>query len=142
MIFSEFIQKELTALIIGKQIGSGQSRTVYQHNFDKTIVIKIEEDAYSYSNALEWEVWRDAKHTPLGKWLAPCVSISPCGGILLMRKISPVTIKEMPEKIPSQFTDLKIENWGRYADRIVCCDYGRLLMNTSVRLKKAEWWSE
>jgi hypothetical protein len=141
MTFTSFIEKELSGLIIGEKIGHGSARTVYNHRHDKNLVIKIEEGGKSFSNALEWEIWRTAQGDGLEQWLAPCVDISPCGGILLMKRVLPVTLEEMPLQIPAQFTDLKIQNWGRYDGRIVCCDYGVVLFNTKGKLRKADWWS-
>jgi hypothetical protein len=33
-------------------------------------------------------------------------------------------VKHRPKNIPSFLDDNKLSNWGKYKDRIVCCDYG------------------
>lgn len=134
-----FIHTELKNLVLGKKLGTGAYRKVYAHRQDKSLVVKVEEGGRMFSNVVEWETWQYVQYTALAKWFAPCVDISPCGSILLMKRVEPARMSEMPKQVPAIFTDLKIENWGVLDGKVVCCDYGNLLLNIKGNLKKAEW---
>lgn len=135
------IAADLFAMMAETSLGRGMSRHVYKYAMMKNAVIKFEELGY-YQNVMEYETWDRVRHTDVAKWFAPCHYISPCGRILIQGYATDLVWEKRPEKIPSFFTDLKIENWGKYKGRPVCRDYGTHLMfekGMSSRLKKAEW---
>ena len=136
---TSFLERELKNLVLGKKLGEGAFRAVYVHRQNDNLVVKVEGGSGRFCNIIEWETWKQIQYAPLAKWFAPCVDISPCGSILLMKRVKPARLSEMPKQIPSVFTDLKVENWGMLEGKPVCCDYGSLIYNFNARLKKAEW---
>ena len=127
--FGPHVGNELLLLVLGRKIGAGQTRTVYEAAFDKRKVVKIERDGQSFANANEIQIWSRLKDTPLGKWLAPVVLFSPYARAIVQPRCIPVKPKELPDAIPAFLNrDLKPENWAYYpaGRRIVCIDYGHL----------------
>lgn len=135
--------EDLFNLLTGKTIGWGQYRRVYEHAFDKRLVIK-QDDGQNFSNLNEWQVWNEFKDTPLGLWLAPVHFCSPRGLWIVMARTRPIPIGKFPKRIPALFTDIKPDNWGMYRGRPVCHDYGNHTVFTLARphaskLKAAHW---
>ena len=129
-------------LLCGQKIGEGIHREVFECKLDASLVVKVEtdEDYRTFANAYEWRNWDENQYwKPVANWLAPCVSISPCGLILLQKRSDPLREAELPEKLPAFLTDIKPSHFGKLDGRIVCCDYTRLITTISHRLKKAEW---
>ncbi len=97
-------RSELEFLLIGKKIGEGLSRAVYEFNDpncwgrhidtgapmiasrSSKYVIKVEKPGGMFQNVQEWTVWHWVNGTPLAKWFAPCISISPCGLYLVQER--------------------------------------------------------
>lgn len=123
-------------------LGNGVARHVYPYGLDSRLVIKFEREE-SHQNVAEWQVWNHVKHTDLAKWFAPVEFISPCGRILIQRRTQPFeTDRKLPDRIPSFFTDTKIDNWGLLKGKPVCHDYGYHLMlekGMSSRMRKVYW---
>lgn len=117
---------ELFGLFVGERIGFGIGREVFHLEQSPYHVIKFETKSGSFQNVLEWETWLEAQnYEDAKKWFAPCHAISPCGSILIQYKTQPLRDEtEMPDKIPSFFTDLKPSNWGMFEGRPVIHDYG------------------
>ena len=141
--FEPTVARDFLGLMLGKQIGDGVYREVYESKLDKTKVIKFETGEQSFSNVIEYETWIRVENTKYAKWFAPVIEISSCGSVLVMEKTSPMSDREYPEKIPAYFTDTKYENFGWLNGHIVCHDYGsHLLMEKGMtsRMKKADWW--
>jgi hypothetical protein len=140
----QFLGRELGALFLGDKLGEGIAREVYINALTPTHVIKIEHGAHSYQNTAEWLFWDAVKYRPaLAKWFAPCHFLSPCGGVLIQERVSPLPDKRKPNLMPAFFCDFKKENYGLYKGRIVACDYGLLslpLSNLSLKMHKAKWW--
>lgn len=151
---SASVLRDLAGLLLGEQLGSGVGRTVYVHALDETKVVKVEDNARSFQNIIEWQTWHDAKGTPLEPYLAPCHAISPCGILLIMSRVQPLPSLEEEKrggldslrgvKLPSVLTDLKRENYGYLKGRIVACDYGsNLAINHAAcgsKLRTPKWW--
>jgi hypothetical protein len=138
------VLRDLFAMVCSEQIGSGMQRRVFRSALFPESVFKIEENAKSFQNIIEWETWSRIKYTPHARWFAPCEEISACGAVLKMARTSPALPEKFPARVPAFFTDLKRENFGLYKNRLVAHDYGvHLLMEEGMtkRLKKAEWWS-
>lgn len=137
---SPVLQRDLFHMLCGAQLGEGVGRIVYEHSFDPTVVIKFESNAGSFQNVIEWETWQRVKNADLAKWFAPCVAISPNGSVLVQKRTCKPT--NYPDKVPSFFTDIKLENFGMLGKQFVAHDYGlHLLMENgmSTRMKKANW---
>lgn len=138
-----FIHKEVFRLLCEDEIGSGMSRRVWTSPFLPGRVVKTEEGSRRFQNVFEWETWNQVKDTKWARWFAPCVTISPCGGVLVMERTSRPTEKQFVARMPVFLTDFKRENYGMLKGRLVCHDYGtNVLMQTGLndRLKKVEWW--
>jgi len=142
--------RDLSSLLLGKRLGAGIARTVYECKLDPNLVIKVEErdDSGMFQNVAEWNIWNAADVDPdMKKWLAPCVRISDCGIYLIQKKVQqPVPLERMPKRVPVWMSDMKTKNFGLFEDRVVACDYGTLIgmfpQNLSKRTKKADWWGE
>lgn len=138
---SGFLKNEVVDLFCRTEIGSGVARTVYESPLLPGIVIKCELPAQSFQNITEWETWQEVKHTKWAKWFAPCIEISACGSVLLMKKTEKPS--KYPDRMPVFMTDLKRANYGLIGRQIVAHDYGKnLLMQTGFtdRMRKADWW--
>lgn len=144
---SKRIFQDAFNLLCSDKLGSGVYRDVYACRLDKTLVVKveIEQEWRSFSNVKEMQFWNENELvTSVAKWLAPCEYLSPDGRILLQKRVQPLTDadkKKLPDKVPSFLTDLKFDNFGMYEGRLVCIDYASVILNASVKLKKADWWS-
>lgn len=143
--------EELFKLMCGKQLGEGSSRAVYEHKSDRSLVFKFQAPNDGFQNVIEWETWQRVKYTELAEWFAPCISISPCGTVLVQKRTRPASVH--PDKVPAFFTDLKLQNFGMLlhdpdneeaGGRFVCHDYGMHLMleyGMTKRMRKAKWWT-
>lgn len=112
--------EDLANMVLGKYLGSGSFRDVYELRFNLDLVVKVEKGKTFY-NVAEWEIWSECP-AEYAKWLAPCLHISDCGRCLVQRRVEPS--KSRPRKIPNWMDDNKLANWGKYKGRLVCCDYG------------------
>lgn len=144
-IFSGVVAKDFRDLVIGKKLGSGASREVYEWRPDPKLVVKVELNKFDWSNIKEWDVWAAIEHTKLAQWFAPCAEIAGNGAVMLQYRTQPIRRSELPDKIPALFTDTKLANWGMLDGRPVCHDYGLHMllekgMGHGSRLVKADWW--
>lgn len=136
-----FINKELFKLVCGEMLGEGIGRKVYECTFDPTLVIKFETEGGSFQNIYEWKTWKDCEHwKKAADWLAPCVSISSCGAVLIQKRVEPIHKSMLPLKIPAFLhMDLKLSHFGMYEGRVVVCDYALLDFNLNANLKTVDW---
>jgi hypothetical protein len=137
------IVRDLADLFIGKKIGHGISREVYECRLDKTLVVKIEIASHSFKNVREWEIWDEIKDTNAATYFAPCVAISPCGTILLQKRANAVPKHKYPKKVPYFWGDMKYANYGEYKGKFVCIDYAGTPISdrlTKARKVRAQWW--
>lgn len=117
------VQAEFNDLLIGKHLGTGTFRAVYELAVDPTKVVKIETSAsLEFENVSEWVLWNELKSTKWAAFLAPCFSISHSGSVLIQARTRPIT--KLPAELPSFMTDLKLRNFGRLGRRTVAHDYG------------------
>jgi len=136
---------DLVLTMLGKKIGEGQTRTVYDYNLAPNLGIKIE-TGNTLHNPSEYLVWDDVKYLSgelawVKDWFAPIKWISPNGKLLLMEKTLPMYGKLRPDKVPDFFTDIKFENFPWIGKKFVCHDYGflcRRLLYTK-KFRKASW---
>ena len=122
---------EIIDFICGDFLGSGIHREVYDYNLDPKYVVKIDISEECGDNSIEWRIWNNVMHTTDGtkNWFAPCSWISTNGRIMLQRKTKPLydKFKNIPEKIPAYFTDIKPDNFGWIGNQIVAHDYAYCL---------------
>lgn len=140
--FSSVVAKDVSSLLLGRSLGYGSSRAIFEHATDPGLIVKIEDGAGSFHNIAEWQVWNSVKHTTLARWFAPVVHIASAGSVLVMKKCDELRTEELPAEVPAFFTDLKPENWGRYEGRAVCLDYGLHLLHErgmTKRMRKVDW---
>lgn len=112
-------------LLLGKFIGSGVHRKVYEHATNNKWVVKLQE-SQCFSNIIEYEIWCTVSYTEYAKWFAPVYWISDNGKVSIQHKVKPITKKNqhlIPDKIPYFFTDLKPDNFGFIGKQLVCHDY-------------------
>lgn len=126
---------------MGELLGYGTHRKVFACKLRPDLVVKVEEEEYRYfANVTEQKFWDDNReYKPVSQWLAPCEFLSPDGRLLLQRRAEPAREKDLPDKIPSFLTDLKLSNFGWLDGRLVCVDYAITLPNPNIRLRKADW---
>lgn len=140
---SSLIHRETALLFAGHKMGAGATRNVYACHTSPDCVIKVESASQSFDNIHEWTVWNQVKDTKYAKWFAPCVSISPTGSVLLMKKTEQPRSNELPAKMPAFFWDFALWNFGWYDGRLVCHDYGSiqelLKHGLTSRMKPANW---
>lgn len=139
--------RDLTYLFLGEVLGNGMSRSVYAHERDKSLVIKVESGGNRFQNVLEWEFWQTVKDTKMAKWFAPCVEISPNGIFLIQKRADMIPKNQYPKKIPKFFTDLKYQNFGMIGKQFVCFDYGTAHINAinnhlSTKLVTSKFWED
>lgn len=138
---SQTISNDLLGLILGKRLGGGCAREVFECKLDKSLVIKVEVEAGSFQNIKEWDFWEHNQwDKDVKKWLAPCVAISDCGSVLLQKKVIKARDKEFPKKLPTFLSDIKKDNFGLLKGKFVCCDYGFINSKPSKVMRKAEPW--
>lgn len=134
--------------MVGEKLGAGSAREVYRLAHDPTLVVKIENRAGSFQNILEHEMWQEVEHTKWARWFAPCVTISPCGTILIQKATVPLPPGAFPKQLPNFFTDLRLNNFGRLDGRVVAHDYGLhsvmgrgLSRGRLANVPKTRWYS-
>lgn len=128
--------KEMSHLLLGDCVGEGSSRTVMDLTLDPSVVVKIEQRSDTFQNVSEWRIWSDFKYAKdVSKWLAPCYGISHNGNFLLMAKTEPLPKNRIPKKLPRFLTDLKPENFGLLNNKVVCHDYGYVIMTLEDSLR-------
>lgn len=143
------VSADLITSMLGKKIGNGVHRHVYDYNLEKNYVIKLEVGSSS-ANITEYLLWDEIQGFKgdlawVKEWFAPVKWISPNGKILVMEKTEEKPGKERPRKVPSFFSDLKYDNWGWIGNKFVCHDYG--FINRFIKyekrfrtIKKDTWW--
>lgn len=143
---STIAESEWRSLCLGKHLGRGQNRDVYEFKWNPVYaVIKIERGGDFFQNIMEYRVWKEVKGTEWEKWFAPCLEISANGHYLIQARVEFPEKKKYPKKLPKFFTDTKFKNYGLYQGRWVACDYGFPSFMNGRRLgamKKANWWQE
>ena len=127
-------------ILLGKKLGRGAYRDVYECALNKEYVVKVENDNNGFSNAREWKLWEHVEYSPFEKFFAPCISISDTGLILIQKKV--VQNDKLPETVAHFFTDVKPENFGWIGKNFVCCDYGSIGYQhvwSEKKTKKPHW---
>ena len=120
------------SLFIGKKIGEGRDRSVYEFKFDPSYVIKVDHSK-RFANIIEWDIWNHvSKQLPeLAHFYAPCHSISKCGKMLIQVRTHPI-LKEIELNIPKFMWDNRLCNWGMMGHKAVIHDYSNHTMYKNV----------
>lgn len=143
--FVTTLARDVSDLSIGKHISTGTTRAVYQYANTTDQVLKLENNAYSFCNIYEHQIWDRVRDTEFAKWFAPVIHISSNGVALVMRRTQPARLEDLPKHIPAFFTDVKAENFGWMDGRIVCHDYAfhRFIeRGMTKRMRLANWESK
>lgn len=143
------VNTDLITTLIGKKLGSGAYRAVYEHNWDDKWVIKVESNS-THCNLTEYILWDEIQGlcgnlSWVKEWFAPIQWISPNGKLLCMQKTSEFPKNKKltrPKEIPAFFTDVKWENFGWIGNRFVCHDYGFLykFIKYEKKIQKVKQW--
>lgn len=115
------------ALLVGKKIGGGATRNVYELLHIPNLVIKIEYASKRFCNVAEYDIWTTVKGTKFERFFAPVVDIDVWAGALIMERTQPITEAEFDaelKRLPSFMCDVHWANFGRLNGKIVCHDYG------------------
>jgi hypothetical protein len=142
MEITEHIKHQSWKLLVDQHIGGGSARAVWSSLLFPDAVIKVEDDARSFQNVMEWETWHRVKGSAYEKWFAPCLHISPDGTLLLMAKTTLPGMSDLPPKMPIFLCDFKRTNYGLLDGRIVCHDYGlphSIKTGMSKRMQDVTW---
>lgn len=134
-----FAFEEAFNILCGDLIGEGCYRKVFACKVDPALVVKVETNTQEFANVNEYQLWQNYGDAAIAKWLAPCVSLSPYGRVLLQKRCEPIRNAELPGKIPAFLTDHKLENFGMLDGRIVCFDYATIIVSPSMAMKKPHW---
>lgn len=133
---------DLIQCLLEERVGSGAAREVWKLR-GVPYVAKIEH-GQSFQNVLEWSLWNDSEGTSLREWLAPCLTISANGAVLIQAETTQPFGIELPARVPAVLYDLKVQNFGLYQSKLVAHDYGLSgAMEFGARSKKmrdAKWW--
>ncbi len=132
------VQRDAFWMLVGKQLGGGMSRQVYECAILPNCVVKVEDSACHFQNVVEWETWLRVEHTEYGKWFAPCRWISPNGSVLIMERTRELGDFDLPKRMPAFLGDFKRENYGRIGRRVVCHDYGTHSMLETGMTKRTQ----
>ena len=113
----------------GKLLGEGVARKVYVYDPVPTLVVKVQTRlSYKdrdYQNIAEFDLWEEAKGTPLEKWMAPIYWLSRDGRYLLQDRCDPCPFDRIPLKVPKVFEDCHEGNFGLLKGKPVLIDFGR-----------------
>lgn len=140
---TEQLHFELSHLVCGEFLGEGVNRRVYRCALNPLYVVKVSDQAHTWQNINEWEVYWYASKV-MAKWLAPCRLISPSGTYLIQDYAEPLRKDELPKTLPRFLVDQKQENFGMLNGHLVARDYGTMvaLVNRIQGKRKAIWdWS-
>ena len=134
---------DFESLILGKKLGFGIHRDVYEFYFNDKYVIKVANCTEGRANnQLEYKIWDEIEYTDYKKWFAECKGVSTNGKYLIQEKINISQEKKYPTLVPHFFTDIKRENFGYNSKgKFVCCDYSLTKITNGItkKMKKVKW---
>ena len=121
--FSFSLQQDFNTLFLGKRLGEGVGREVFEYQINPRWVVKLEN--HGLQNYNEAALWFAVEGTPWAEWFAPVRWLSSNGRVLIMdRTRTPAKNRPLPEFIPNFMTDVKTDNMGILRGRWVFHDYG------------------
>lgn len=138
---------DLIFTILGKEIGEGASRKVFQHAQDDSLVVKLATTSYGVQdNCNEAQMWDKIKWLEkdsawVKDWFAPVVYVSPNCNVLIMKKTTDIPSKKKPIEVPSFLSDVCTRNFGWLGNKYVAHDYGFIsgFIQYKKKFRKVEW---
>ncbi len=122
--------------LLGKKIGKGIRRDLFEHKKDDSLVIKALINKTDNHNILEMENWKNADEETR-QFLVPCIEITYDGVYLVQKKGSPITSdgeflyrKDLPPGFLRKIKEytkrgkFKKKNFVYIDGCIKICDYG------------------
>lgn len=147
IVDNHMINVELISTLIGKKIGEGGSREVFEYAPDPKYVIKLEYGC-SDSNASEVMLWNEVMGLCgdlewVKDWFAPILWASHNRKIIVQKRTFKTT-RKLPEKVPAFFMDVKYDNFGWIGNKFVCHDYGCIygFIKYEKKFKKHPWYNK
>lgn len=138
------VNTDLILMMLGRKIGSGVYRSVYDYNMNPKLVVKIEPNS-TECNISEFLLWDEISGLKndlawVKDWFAPIHYCSPNGKILIMEKTFKKD-KEKPSQVPYFLSDVKDDNFGWIGNKFVCHDYGFIykFINYSKKFVNVKW---
>ena len=138
------VNTDLILMMLGRKLGSGTYRSVYEYNMNPKLVVKIEPNS-TECNITEFLLWDEIRELKgnlawVKDWFAPVHYCSPNGKILIMEKTVKKD-KEKPKKVPHFMSDVKDNNFGWIGNKFVCHDYGFIykFINYNKKLVNVKW---
>lgn len=129
-------------LLLGKYIGGGVYRDVFEYAPNPAYVIKVAKEEKGFiSNVKEFDFWEEIswfknESSWVKDWFAPVKEMSSNGSFLIMQKTEVKPKKKRPSEIPCFIEDYHSENFGWIGNRYVCHDYGSQINFTGKISKK------
>jgi len=122
---------------LGKKIGEGAHRVVYEYLPDPEWVAKVLKAGDG--NAKEIEHFAMLKANKLGHLVAPCRRLGKDPDVILMVRAERAEFEEGEMvKVPLFFPDFKPDNYGMLGGRLVAIDYERMEAPTGC-MRSVEW---
>lgn len=144
----ESVNSDLIKMFIGKHIGSGYYRSVFEFNpSPDKYVVKIEHNDTN-CNTNEFLIWEEVSWLVgdlawVKDWFAPILYMSPNGKILIQERTSMYSSggQEYPNEVPDFFSDVKLDNFGWLNKKFVCHDYGFInrFIKYNKKFRKIKW---
>lgn len=113
---------------LGRLIGEGDSRIVYEHPYNKNIVIKKrkkKKESILDENYLEWLNYCNFKKYNLQHWLSPCFYSYTDEKLYMQRAEKVIDIPNY--NVPTIFSNRR-KNWGLLNNKLVSIDYDFLIL--------------
>ena len=147
-----------THRLCGELIGLGTYRNVYICKDNPQWVVKVarqrkhnismvvngknyrgnHNNKRAFHNFMEMMYWcENMYYEKVRKWLAPCLSISMDGTIMIQERTFPnpkTPGVKIPTKLPKFLTDIRPEHFGFIGDNFVCHDYAIMIYNLPITL--------
>ena len=123
--------------ILGKKIGEGAHRVVYEYLPDPMYVAKVLKSGDG--NTREIEHFQMLEAVRLGHLAAPCMRHLKEPDIILMERAEPCGFEEGSwVAVPLFFPDFKPDNYGMLRGNLVAVDYERMEAPTGC-MRKVQW---
>ncbi|CAL4868120.1 hypothetical protein MMA231_02394 [Asticcacaulis sp. MM231] len=121
--------------LLGRIIGRGVNRTVYDWIGRDDVVIKVQNRLPCRANYTEWLLYNQMRGAPALKTLFARVwALSDTGHYLVMERLAPLPEDALLPPFPTFLTDRKRENFGLSPAGVKCLDYSEIdLASTLIR---------
>ncbi len=120
--------------VIGKKIGEGNHRIVYEYLLNDNYVVKVNKvDIDEDANSAEYFYYELLKKHGYEKYLFPC-KYDKFGNFIMVK--AKEFLKPGKYEIPIFFVDNISDNWAIYEGRPACLDYACLLNAKNKKARK------